>query len=212
VLRRFWNASGAPEELSGANLEDLEQLIVNRSGGKKILLPGSWQALYSYDKLILFSEDNARTLQQDDGWSCAVDLTGLSVGLSDGGSTEIEEIPFPDHRVAQISVIKERPAYQYRTQMAYPLARLKCLGNTLVFRYRQPGDRIFPLKGTGHKTLKKYLIECRVPVEERNRLVVAAAGNEIVWIPGLANARWEEQNGSSEVPAREQGWLFININ
>ena len=175
-------------------------------------MPGSWQALYSYDKLILFSEDNARTLQQDDGWSCAVDLTGLSVGLSDGGSTEIEEIPFPDHRVAQISVIKERPAYQYRTQMAYPLARLKCLGNTLVFRYRQPGDRIFPLKGTGHKTLKKYLIECRVPVEDRNRLVVAAAGNEIVWIPGLANARWEEQNGSSEVPAREQGWLFININ
>ncbi|MEE3396094.1 MAG: tRNA lysidine(34) synthetase TilS, partial [Succiniclasticum sp.] len=68
VLRRFWNASGAPEELSGANLDDLEQLIVNRSGGKKILLPGSWQALYSYDKLILFSEDNARTLQQDDGW------------------------------------------------------------------------------------------------------------------------------------------------
>ena len=211
VLRWFWNASGAPEELSGANLKDLEQLIVNRSGGKKILLPGSWQALYSYDKLILFSEDNARTLQQDDGWSCAVDLTGLSVGLSDGGSTEIEEIPFPDHRVAQLSVVKERPVYQYRTQMAYPLAQLKCLGNTLVFRYRQPGDRIFPLKGTGHKTLKKYLIECRVPVEERNRLVVAAAGNEIVWIPGLANARWEEQNGSSEVPAREQGWLFINI-
>jgi tRNA(Ile)-lysidine synthase len=107
--------------------------------------------------------------------------------------------------------MKERPAYQYRTQMAYPLARLKCLGNTLVFRYRKPGDRILPLKGTGHKTLKKYLIECRVPVEDRNRLVVAAAGNEIVWIPGLANARWEEQNGSSEVPAREQGWLFINI-
>ena len=211
VLRLFWHHSGAREELSGINLDDLGNLISNHNSGKKILLPGSWQALYSYDKLILFSEDNARTLQQDDGWSCAVDLAGLSVGLSDGGSIEIEEIPFPDHRVAQLSVIKERPAYQYRTQMAYPLARLKCLGNTLVFRYRKPGDRILPLKGTGHKTLKKYLIECRVPVEDRNRLVVAAAGNEIVWIPGLANARWEEQNGSSEVPAREQGWLFINI-
>lgn len=211
VLHRFWSYSGAQEELSGANLEDLEQLITNQSGGKKILLPGSWQALYSYDKLLLFSEDNARTLQQDDGWSCTVDLQRLSVGLSDGGRTGIEEILFPDLRVAQLSVTKEKPAYQYRTQMAYPLARLMSLGNTLVFRYRQPGDRIFPLKGTGHKTLKKYLIECRVPVENRNRLVVAAAGNEIVWIPGLANARWEAEQNGSDVPARDEGWLFINI-
>ena len=56
--------------------------------------------------------------------------------------------------------------------------------------------------------MKKYLIECRVPVENRDRLVVAAVGSEIVWIPDIANARWlpEEEKNS-----RKQGWLFINI-
>ena len=67
------------------------------------------------------------------------------------------------------------------------------------------------LKGTGHKTLKKYLIECRVPVEDRDRLVVAAVGQEIIWIPCIANARWETESSGSEDPAPEQGWLYINI-
>ena len=48
-------------------------------------------------------------------------------------------------------------------------------------------------------------------MENRDRLVVVAVGNEIVWIPGIANARWETGQTGSEDPAREQGWLFINI-
>ena len=108
-------------------------------------------------------------------------------------------------------VENDMPAYRYRVQMIYPLRQLQKLGDTLVFRYRQAGDRIFPLKGTGHKTLKKYLIECKVPVENRDRLVVAAVGNEIVWIPGIANARWERTPSEFEDPARDEGWLLINI-
>ncbi|HBX74952.1 MAG TPA: tRNA lysidine(34) synthetase TilS [Acidaminococcaceae bacterium] len=210
VLRRFWHLSGATGELSGVNLEDLEQLLINHDSGKKILLPGSWQALYSYGKLILFSEGKLKALQEDTAWSYSVNLECNFASLSDSRKG-ILEFFFPDNRVAQISFEKEKPAYQYRKQMIYPLCRLKRLGNSLVFRYRQAGDRIFPLKGTGHKTLKKYLIERKVPVEVRDRLVVAAAGNEIVWIPGIANARWEEEKSSMEVPARDEGWLFINI-
>ena len=210
MLRRFWHLSGATGELSGVNLEDLEQLLINHDSGKKILLPGSWQALYSYGKLILFSEGKLKALQEDTAWSYSVNLECNFASLSDSRKG-ILEFFFPDNRVAQISFEKEKPAYQYRKQMIYPLCRLKRLGNSLVFRYRQAGDRIFPLKGTGHKTLKKYLIERKVPVEDRDRLVVAAAGNEIVWIPGIANARWEEEKSSMEVPARYDGWLFINI-
>ena len=149
-------------------------------------------------------------MQDHEGWSYAVSLAGLSQAVPDHGRGMLE-IPFPDHRTVQLRIAKDMPAYRYRAQMIYPLQQLQRLGNTLMFRFRQAGDRIFPLKGTGHKTLKKYLIECRVPVEERDRLVVAAVGNEIVWIPGIANARWEKTLCESEEPAREQGWLFINI-
>lgn len=210
ILQLFWHHSGAREELSGINLDDLGTLIENQGSGKKILLPGSWQALYSYDKLILFSEENLKCLQQNDNWKCEVDL-GLLPGVLSGDGTGISEVQFPNHRIAKLSIAKDLPAYRYREQMVYPFNQLKRMGNFLEFRYRQPGDRIYPLKGTGHKTLKKYLIDRKVPVENRDRLVVVAVGNEIVWIPGIANAKWETEQTGSEDPAREQGWLFINI-
>ena len=210
VLRQFWCRAGSRDELSGANLEDLERLIGNHASGKKILLPGGWQALYSYGKLILFPEVNISGLQKDDTWECAVDLQRLSGELPDK-LIAVSEVCFPDHRAAQLYIAKDMPAYRYRAQMIYPLRQLNSLGDKLEFRYRQAGDRIFPLKGEGHKTLKKYLIECRVPVEDRDRLVVVAVGKEIIWIPGLANACWEAGQTGSEDPAREQGWLFINI-
>ena len=210
ILRLFWHHSGAREELSGINLDALGSLIENQGSGKKILLPGSWQALYSYDKLILFSEENLKCLQQNDNWKHEVNLAHLPGVLSDD-ETWLSEVPFPDHRIARLSITKELPPYRYREQMIYPISQLKRMGNVLEFRYRQPGDRIYPLKGPGHKTLKKFLIDRKVPVENRDRLVVAAVGNEIVWIPGIANARWETGQTGSEDPAREQGWLFINI-
>ena len=210
ILRLFWHYSGAREELSGINLDDLRSLIENQASGKKILLPGSWQALYSYDKLILFSEENLKGFRNNDNWKYEVDLERLSRVLSEE-ETWLSEVPFPDHRIVQLNITKDMPFYRYREQMIYPLDRLKRMGNILEFRYRQPGDRIYPLKGTGHKTLKKYLIDRKVPVENRDRLVVVAVGNEIVWIPGIANARWETEQTGSEDPAREQGWLFIKI-
>lgn len=210
VLRQFWHRSGALEELSAANLEDLEQLIDRQASGKKILLPGSWQALYSYDKLLLFPEGTITDSRKDDPWCYTVDLQSLC-DQSPDRVTCVAEICLPDAGTVQLYIAKERPSYRYRVQMVYPLHELKRLGDTLVFRYRQAGDRIFPLKGTGHKTLKKYLIECRVPVEDRYRMLVAAVGNEIVWIPGIANARWETGQTNLEDTAREQVWLFINI-
>ena len=210
VLRQFWHHSGAREELSGRNLADLGQLVENHASGKKILLPGSWQALYSYDKLLLLSEDILKGLQNNDDWRYTVSLAKLPEELPDHG-TGMLEFPFPDYRTVQLCIVKDMPAYRYRTQMVYPLRRLQSLGDTLMFRYRQAGDRINPLKGTGHKTLKKYLIECKVPVEDRDGLVVAAVGNEIIWIPGIANARWDTGQTGSEDPAPGQGWLFINI-
>ena len=210
VLRQFWHRAGGLEELSGINLEDLERLIENHASGRKILLPGSWQALCSYDKLILFSKEKLKDLQNHDGWKYDISLAKLSEELPDPEKGMLE-VTFPDQRTVQLRIVKEMPTYRYRVQMVYPLRELRKLGDMLTFRYRQAGDRIFPLKGTGHKTLKRYLIECRVPVEDRGRLVVAAAGSEVIWIPGIANARWETKYSETEDTARDEGWLFISI-
>jgi len=208
ILQQFWHSAGGKEEISCVNLDDMERLVETRNSGKKILLPDGWQVLCSYDKLILFSPEQLCYSQKDNGWNQTICWDSIPEKNTVGGNKGLK-IGFPDGRAVYLYVVKGKPFFKYRMQMIYPLHELKQLGDHLEFRFRKAGDRIFPLKGTGHKTLKKFLIECKVPVEAREQLVVAAAGSEIVWIPGLANARWSM---TEDTECREQSWLFIDYN
>jgi tRNA(Ile)-lysidine synthase len=57
-------------------------------------------------------------------------------------------------------------------------------GADLVLRTRQPGDRVY---WHGRRTtLKRLLLERRIPAEERDSLPVLAAGSRVLWFPGAA--------------------------
>ncbi len=54
----------------------------------------------------------------------------------------------------------------------------------IIIRPRKPGDRFYPLGAPGKKKLKKYLIDQKVPLKERDRIPLVVAGEEIVWVMG----------------------------
>jgi tRNA(Ile)-lysidine synthetase-like protein len=54
----------------------------------------------------------------------------------------------------------------------------------LLLRTRRPGDRVY-WRGH-HVSLKKFLIERRVPAGLRASLPLVAAGRDVVFVPGLA--------------------------
>ena len=56
----------------------------------------------------------------------------------------------------------------------------------LALRTRRPGDRFRPEGGRGSKTLKRWLIDHKVPREERDALLVVASGVRVLAIPALA--------------------------
>jgi tRNA(Ile)-lysidine synthetase-like protein len=57
----------------------------------------------------------------------------------------------------------------------------------LVVRTRRPGDRV---RAAGReRSLKRLLLEGRVPADERARLPLVAAGGRVVWFPGLSARR-----------------------
>jgi tRNA(Ile)-lysidine synthase len=58
-------------------------------------------------------------------------------------------------------------------------------GRRLVFRTRQPGDRYRISPGSAEKSLKKMLIERKIPLKRRDRLVVCECDGKIVWVEGL---------------------------
>ena len=58
----------------------------------------------------------------------------------------------------------------------------KIKGNVSV-RRRQQGD-FFLISGGKKKSLKRYLIDEKIPREERERLFLFAEGSHILWVPG----------------------------
>jgi len=57
-----------------------------------------------------------------------------------------------------------------------------------MVRTRRPGDRIRPSGGSGSRTVKRFLIDRKVPAAVRDRLPLIAVSAEIAWIPGVSGA------------------------
>ena len=63
----------------------------------------------------------------------------------------------------------------------------------LIIRKRRDGDRL--IIGSGHKKLKDFLIDKKIPKEQRdNLLVITNALNEIIWVLGYYKKRCDEEN------------------
>ncbi len=58
------------------------------------------------------------------------------------------------------------------------------LGQPLRVRSWKVGDRFVPLGMTGRKKIKSYLGDAKIELEERRKLLVLVAGEEIVWLIG----------------------------
>jgi tRNA(Ile)-lysidine synthase len=60
------------------------------------------------------------------------------------------------------------------------------LPQALLIRSRMPGDRY---GGSGHRKVKKMLIDNKIPQLQRSALPMIVAGNDVIWIPGFRPAR-----------------------
>lgn len=56
--------------------------------------------------------------------------------------------------------------------------------NTVQIRPRRSGDFLTVTASGGRKTLKKYLIDEKIPAGERDRLCLLADGSQILWVVG----------------------------
>jgi tRNA(Ile)-lysidine synthase len=58
------------------------------------------------------------------------------------------------------------------------------LPGPLLIRPRRPGDRFVPLGAPGTRKVKAFLIDRKVPVEDRGRIPLVLSGDRIAWIVG----------------------------
>lgn len=65
----------------------------------------------------------------------------------------------------------------------------------LTLRTRQPGDKFHPMGMTTPMRLKKFLINKGIPRFERDSLPLLAAGQHILWIPGIGLSEYVKVSG-----------------
>jgi tRNA(Ile)-lysidine synthase len=101
--------------------------------------------------------------------------------LMDGAGTyyiaEVERTICLTEREPSVDQNKERDektAYLDAEKLQFPL----------IIRNFRPGDRFVPLGMTGHKKIKDFFIDLKVPVEARTSIPLLVSDDKPVWICG----------------------------
>lgn len=146
--------AGAKKDLTSVHVEDVRRLL-GKQAGKRVDLPYGLTARRTYDGL----------------W---IERGG------EGGRENQEGISAPEMEMRVFSYEKgmEIPQNQYTKWFDYDTIK-----GTLSVRTRQTGD-FFYLPGGGRKTIKAYMVDEKIPVQERAGLWLVADGNHILWIIG----------------------------
>ena len=151
-------AAGAARDLTYKHVEELGRLLESTGTGS-VDLPGGLQAVLSYDRLIIGREN--LTDDPGRGWE----------GLLRREDYEIRVLPF-DGDMTRI------PSGPYTKWLDYDK-----IGQFPTFRTREPGDKM-AISQEHSKKLTRIMIDQQIPEPIRDRIVLPAAGQSILWLPG----------------------------
>ncbi|ABR50616.1 tRNA(Ile)-lysidine synthetase [Alkaliphilus metalliredigens QYMF] len=160
---------GSGENFEYKHIQSVLHLLENETTGKEVHLPQGLIVKKGYETL-RFAIQGAEINQEQENFSYFV--TGESVTIP-----EIEG--YFSVRILKKEEVKEISRDKYLKYFDYDQVKAQ-----LLIRNRMDGDRFYPLGLTGSKKLKDFLIDYKIPREERNRIPLLCDGDEIMWVVG----------------------------
>lgn len=178
--------SGKQKNFTRIHIEAVQQLWKQKVGARRDL-PYEMQARRTYDGILLGQKKEKTS---NTGKNEAIPVT---VQSSQSESFQAGDLILTVSLISRdFGKIQEK---KYTKWFDYDRIEQK-----LVIRHRQPGDRICLFDGGGSKKLKDYLIDRKIPVEERDQLWLLADGSEILWIIGdRISAAYKVKEQSSRI-------------
>jgi tRNA(Ile)-lysidine synthase len=152
--------------LANITEEHLEKLLAlfEMQTGKEIHLPYGIVAVRTYEGIRMFFRKEKKVTEP-------VEITGDGT-YEFGGNTYRVSIEDWDER-------KIFPIKNYTKCFDYDKIKDK-----VFLRTRESGDYLEINKNHGKKSLQDYLVNEKVPKEERDQVVLLACGNHILWVVG----------------------------
>ena len=165
-------------------LRDVERLhirllteLLEKQTGSMLSLPGGRTAVKEYQGVRIFrtpaeqpEKERTHTLEKEEA------LQGLVPKIPGSCSVGEETWVFSLENAEKYQRIPEKT---YTKWFDYDK-----IEKSLNIRRRMPGDYLEINREHGKKKLKDYLIDQKVPAEERARLWLLADGSHILWVPG----------------------------
>lgn len=146
--------------LSKTNVSKSVKFIENSKTGSHLDLPGGLQLVNTYDKFVITSEPREYTENFEEN------LHILS-----------PEKPFIND-IFKLYIDDDGKR------------GIKLPAQKLYVRYRQAGDRVYPIGMKGSKKLQDVFVDAKIPRHLRGHWpVVVSASNEVVWVPNLVKNR-----------------------
>lgn len=169
IRRAICVVAGQLKDMDREHIEMI-RLLMDKYVGRRCHLPGQLQAVRTYDGVVIKKEkENEETVK--DAFCLDVRVPGKF--LIPGPGMEIE------FTLRDGCEIEEIPINRYTKWFDYD--RIK---SGLTVRTRENGDFI-TLDGQGHrKLLKRWMIDEKIPRDQRENMLLLADGSHILWIMG----------------------------
>lgn len=169
-------------DLASMHVELLRELFTGASG-RTLNLPFGIVARREYDRILLEEKKNINDIKKEE------DILRLPVRLSDLSESPLELVFGERLFLFQLLdgeeiMKKNRNIPQNKYTKWFDCDRIK---ESPVLRTRRQGD-YFTIRGadgnTCHKSLKEYMINEKIPGQERKKLPLLASGSHVLWLPG----------------------------
>ncbi len=212
LLRRAVSKSGGTRDFGSVHMEALLRLC-GQDCGRELSLPGRLRAVREEGILRLCALRDAKPDCRETG-ACkepgTCGKTGVcgeagackepgacgDIGAARGTTDPGTELPVPPGTSewfcaggwrVRTEFLENTPALTGQIAEKKYTKWLSCdtIGNNILqLRTRRQGDYLVVNREGGRKKLKDYLIDCKVPRRERDRILLLAAGSHVLWVVG----------------------------
>lgn len=158
---------GDLRSIKTVHLEGICRLLTSRAPNKVICLPQSVYVEKHYLELFIRRGKPPDVLS----FEYIVDCPGVTV-LESLGKKLVTRIEEPEKDV--LADVDSNVAYLDDNKLIYPL----------ILRGFEQGDRFVPLGMRGHKKVKDFFVDAKVPKPLRPRIPLLVSGENIIWIVG----------------------------
>ncbi len=184
----FYRLNGSLREITSLHVQQVLDLFASARVGRWLKLPGRVRVVCGYGTV--------RFSMCDGSASPEIDKTTKKLEIP--GVTSLEQLGIQFH-ASLVEPPTPKPADHKQAYLDFEKT-----GENIQIRFFQPGDRFVPLGMRGHKKVKSYFIDQKVPREERSLIpILTNSLDDIIWVYG------ERISDSFRVDENTKKVLFI---